>query len=259
MYRWTHTDPRGIGALAAAAMRATDGRWSASAGGREGDWRAWLAGNAYVIAGLAGTAELDLSAGELRLHPDLGRPNVSPERQEAAAILARGLLVACGNPPRDELAKTPNRLSTDASGPALATSAPPEAAGVPALLAIVVVGVGVTVVLCYGAYQAAQVIDRKLSRDGDTQRMVANQTARLGALKLHLDAEAAAGRELPLSAAEKDALRALDQAQKSILEKREEPLPALPPGSAPVLALGGFGLGALLAAGVGLWLLTSKG
>jgi hypothetical protein len=95
----------------------------------------------------------------------------------------------------------------------------------PALLAgIIVAGIAAaTVATVYVAQMALDVVDRKLTRDADTQRMVAAQQQAVKMADDHAQRERTAGTVIPWTDKEIQVLEGLLATQKTIAEKRQEP------------------------------------
>lgn len=119
----------------------------------------------------------------------------------------------------------------------------------PLAVAAIVVGVAACAAIAYGAYQAAQVIDRKLSRDADTQKLVTTHAATLALLREHADREQAAGKDLPLDAPTTRALESLLRQQETIAKKSDQPLSSGVPGTGLGWS-GGLVLAAIAAAAI---------
>lgn len=118
------------------------------------------------------------------------------------------------------------------------TAFPPLA--IVAIVAVAVVGVA------YCAHQAAQVIDRQLSRSEDSVRLLQADEAARAAVAAHAEAERAAGRTLPLSAAQHELFDLLKQRQDAIAKKLEPPLSSGVPG---MPSIAGGATGALVVLG----------
>jgi hypothetical protein len=95
----------------------------------------------------------------------------------------------------------------------------------PLLLAgIVVIGIAAaTIATIYVSQMALDVIDRKLTRDADTQRMVGAQQQAVKMADDHRQREQAANKVLPWTDKEIEVLEGLLATQKSIANKRQEP------------------------------------
>lgn len=95
----------------------------------------------------------------------------------------------------------------------------------PLLLAgIIVAGIAAaTVATVYISQMALDVIDRKLTRDTDTQRMVGAQQLAVKVADDHAQREHAAKEVIPWTDKEIQVFEALLATQKSIAEKRQEP------------------------------------
>ena len=95
----------------------------------------------------------------------------------------------------------------------------------PLLLAgVVVAGIAAaTIATVYVGQMALDVIDRKLTRDGDTQRMLASQQLAVKVAEDHIQRDQAAGKVSPFTDQETQVYEALLAAQKTLAEKRQEP------------------------------------
>jgi hypothetical protein len=95
----------------------------------------------------------------------------------------------------------------------------------PLLLAgIVVAGIAAaTIATVYVAQMALDVIDRKLTRDADTQRMVAAQQQAVKMADEHAQRERAANKVIPWTDKEIQVFESLLATQRSLAEKRQEP------------------------------------
>jgi hypothetical protein len=139
--------------------------------------------------------------------------------------------------------------------------AAPGEAGFPPLLlaAVIVVGIAAhATAVCYVGQAAAEVVDRKLTADALTARMVATQARAIAIVDQHSERERAAGKPLPWSAQEQRLLDTLLDTQKAIAARTNSPLPspfagaltgAGEAGEKAAAAFGGIALIAALAAG----------
>jgi hypothetical protein len=95
----------------------------------------------------------------------------------------------------------------------------------PLLLAgIIVAGIAAaTVATVYVAQMALDVVDRKLTRDADTQRMLAAQQQAVKMADDHAQRERVAGTVIPWTDKEIQVFEGLLAAQKNIADKRQEP------------------------------------
>jgi hypothetical protein len=99
-------------------------------------------------------------------------------------------------------------------------------AGFPPLLlaGIIVAGIAAaTVATVYVGQMALDVIDRKLTRDTDSQRMLASQQEAVKMANEHAQRERDTNKIIPWTDKEIQAFEALLAAQKTIAEKRQEP------------------------------------
>ncbi len=135
---------------------------------------------------------------------------------------------------------------------------PGEEAAFPPLLAAAVIVAAVTVhaaAICYVAQIAGEVIDRKLTRDADTARMVATQAQAVALVDNHSERERKEGRVIPWSPEETRVLDTLLKTQAKIAERTNKPLPnpfanvADKVGDAAESTFSGVGIAVALAAG----------
>jgi hypothetical protein len=192
--------------------------------------RALTVASAYVVDDLTTKRPKPATSGEGQLHPyevggELDRTAFpTPGHRFAASTLARTWMLfpdrarhitvfSCttqdGEP---AVLQQPSLTDTDTGFP-------------PLLLAgIVVVGIAAaTIATVYIAQMALDVIDRKLTRDADTQRMVAAQQQAVKMADDHAQRERSAGKVIPWTDKEIQVFEGLLAAQKSIAEKRQEP------------------------------------
>jgi hypothetical protein len=122
-------------------------------------------------------------------------------------------------------------LTRDGEPAQLASSlnpVPPGEAGLPPLLlaAVIVVAIaGCTAAACYVGQAASEVIDRKLTQDALTARMVATQARAVALVDNHSERERIAGHAIPWSPQETQVLDALLGTQKQIAARTNSPLP----------------------------------
>jgi hypothetical protein len=91
---------------------------------------------------------------------------------------------------------------------------------------IVVAVIGFTVALCYNGQALASVIDRKLTEDALTARMMASQGAALTLVDNHTQREIQAGHPIPYSPQETELLDALTATQRAIANREQKALPS---------------------------------
>jgi hypothetical protein len=128
------------------------------------------------------------------------------------------------------------------------TRATPQETGAwPLAIALIVVGVAHCAMLAYGAYQASQVVDRKLARDADAAKLTETHATTLEVLRAHAEREQKAGTTLPLDEPTRAALSQLLADQKALAQKQERPISSgAPEGSGSGVGFG-FGTAAALA------------
>jgi hypothetical protein len=111
--------------------------------------------------------------------------------------------------------------------PASKPEAPSDVAFPPLLLGVIVV-VAIAAyasAICYVAQAAAEVIDRKLTNDALTARLVQSQAHALGLVNDHTERQRAAGRPLPWDPVELKVLDSLLETQQQIAGRTGTPLP----------------------------------
>lgn len=160
-------------------------------------------------------------------------------------------------------------LTRDGEPVQLASSLNPvpsgEAGFPPLLLAtvIVVAIAGCTAAACYVGQAASEVIDRKLTQDALTARMVATQARAVALVDNHSERERAAGHAIPWSPQEMQVLDALLGTQRQIAARTNSPLPNPFVGAVEKAGEAGnraaataAGLGVIAAVAGGVYLLT---
>jgi hypothetical protein len=181
--------------------------------------------------GLAPVGEMDTAlklGGEVR-----GSSFASPGHVYAASTLGRTLLLFA-DPGRHVIY---NATTHEGEPPVLDQSGPEQAIGadkqgetgaLPALAvgALLVAAVaGLTFAACYCGQAAAEVIDRKLTADALTARMVQTQAKAIELVTAHTARERAEKRTIPYSAEEKQVLEALLGTQHAVAKQTGSPLP----------------------------------
>jgi hypothetical protein len=254
--RWVHVarDPSELTAHVSRAMeRARSGDWRADSASIN-DLRAYLAYSASVAAAVAGTV------GQRRTEEGLIE-SVDP-RPRAGVRKDRGTLALA-------LLRTPAIIGAQALGDGLPplgdvaefrTATEPEETGIAplAIAAIAVASIGASAALAYVAFQAAQVVDRYLSRREATAQLMETDSKLVELAASHVAREQVAGTSLPLDAGTKAAVEALTQAQRQILKAQ----PSLKSGFEQLGGAwsfgGGLGLGIVVAALAVAWLVLSE-
>jgi hypothetical protein len=105
---------------------------------------------------------------------------------------------------------------------------PPDEAGFPPLLlaAVIVVAIAAcTAAVCYVGQASAEVIDRKLTQDALTARMIATQARAVALVDNHSESERTAGHAIPWSPHEIQVLDALLGTQQQIAARTPSRLP----------------------------------
>lgn len=203
---WTYHDPALSVHLARGMTRAASGDWSTgSLAQREDDFRALVVATAYQMAKLTGSAtETTSQGGEVAIQIDPAPTRAAPYARRAAAWqLYRTLAVLQGT------------TTTTDPGEMMAGGEDAADAGGLSLAAVVAISVAGAAAVAYCAHEAGKVIDRQLSRQESTRRMMKAHAAALGVIELHTEREAAAGRQLPLDDASRQVLDRLGAAQNT--------------------------------------------
>lgn len=276
-YLWLHTDARGMSvAIEEAIARAAT--WENTAGDpdatraslQRADLRALLVATFYMIDAFSLSPAKVLAAGELA-SVEIGERTksdfASADRLAIAHTLletVRTLVVAVtrsNTPP----AQTPEQFGTVGGGSATPLAIGKEAGFGWPVAAVAIVGVTIQAgVICYCADKIAIVIDNELTRREATRQMVATHSVVLQVLSGHRAAEETAGKELPLTDAEKAAIKAVQTAQITAQKAIKIEVPSLfpnlrPEGKKIVGALENIGLAGIAAVAVVAYLLLSKG
>jgi hypothetical protein len=105
--------------------------------------------------------------------------------------------------------------------------APSDVAFPPLLVGVIVVVaiVACASAICYVAQAAAEIIDRKLTSDALTARLVLTQAHAVGIVNDHTERQRAANRSLPWDPVELQVLDSLLETQKQIAGRTSAPLP----------------------------------
>lgn len=272
---WTHSDRRHLlQAALEAAARAEARAWSdddfeKSDGTRISDLRALLAMTAFAQAELstrAGDIKTRELTGESKPPPsgwpaEMSLPDItktdfaSEDRSLASALLAQtwmlvGLAGAGAPNPETNPVLERFRTAEDSKPVELSTGIAPLAA-IGVIVIVAIAATAQTIATIYVAQKTAEVIDRELSRQEDTKRMVAQHTHATGLLLAHRSAEEKAGKDIPFNEGELTVLRGLASAQVEYAKKRDIPLASQVPLPSPgditnFLMYGGIAAAALV-------------
>jgi hypothetical protein len=120
----------------------------------------------------------------------------------------------------------PGRI--DEKGPRGVVGEAQEAGALPAVAVTVVLVVAVAALalaVCYCAEVAGQVVDRKLTEDAITERMMQSQARAIGMVSDHLERERQAGHTLPWDPGEQATLDALNGVQRELAQRDHTPMP----------------------------------
>jgi len=271
---WTHTDSEGSAQLARAlkvqSFRTHPDGSPMSTTDRVRLVRALCIATAYVVEDASSGAAGVPPRGEIgpltlgsEVHGDLFRDRASCF---AASTVARTWQVFAG--PGRRMVYT--AVTHDGAPPVLTEGGAlsvigDEAGFLPQLLlgAVVVVAIAAFAgALCYAAQAGAEVIDRKLTEDALTQRLLGTQAQALALLQDHTERERAAGRAIPWTPQEQQVLDGLLGVQRQIAAREHVPLPSPFMGAVKtaekavdkVAAGAGMGLGiAVVVGGALLW------
>jgi hypothetical protein len=192
--------------------------------------RALAVASAYVVDDLTTRRAKPAVTGEGQLYPfevggDLDRAAFpTPAHHFAASTIARTWMLF---PDRARHITVFSCSTTDGEPAVLQQPSLADAdTGLPPLLlaGIIVAGIAAaTIATIYVAQMALDVVDRKLTRDADTQRMVAAQQQAVKMAGEHAQREQAAGKVVPWTDKELHVLEGLFATQKDIADKRQEP------------------------------------
>jgi hypothetical protein len=199
--------------------------------------RALAVMSAYVVEELRTQGVREPPEGQVRVLANDWRASLYPTRGHAiaAARVARTWqLIPDPGTHTYYACNTVDGLPADLVGPALRQEAETETGAWPALLIGVVAVAGIAaaaVAVIYCAQMAATVIDRKLTEEARTQRLLATQTQAIALVNQHAERERAAGRVIPWSPQEQQVLDTLNGVQRDIARQTHEPLPNPFPGA----------------------------
>lgn len=192
--------------------------------------RALAVASAYVTDDLTTTGAKAAATGEGQLFRyevggDLDRATFpTPAHRFAASTLARTWMLF---PDRARHITVFSCTTTDGGAAVLQQPSLADAdTGLPPLLlaGIIVAGIAAaTVATIHVAQMALDVVDRKLTREAETQRMVAAQQQAVKMADEHAQRERAAGKVLAWTDQEIQVFEGLLAAQRGIAEKRQEP------------------------------------
>jgi hypothetical protein len=262
---WTHHDSDPEGSLLQAFATADQSAWAQlTTEGRVRAFRNILASTAYVLEELSmQPPPASTEAGPKRLLTNVSaRRYPTAEHLRAATLIARGPMLV----PDPGKHTVYSAVTTDGQPAALGRPSIEETGAIPPILVggVAVVGiVAVGIAICYGAQLAAEVIDRKLLREAQTERMIATQARAVALVDTHAQRELQAGKTLPWTAEELRVLAALEDTQRQLAGQQGTPLPNPFPGAASAIGKAVEGaastfslLPVALAVGGGLYLLS---
>lgn len=229
---WNHEDSRGMELAAKMALtRASVGTWSTGAPAtieERGDWRAIVWFTVYLAASWSTTpTQPKVNSAGAFVVPGPPYATADAERKRAVAALLATLTHVYY--PIAKSAKAPNdtggpgmlytRIRTVAGDPGyenLTAESYGDAAALPP--AVWLGGVALICgVIIYLVEKGDEVIDRELARREETKRMLAYHAALANMMATHREAEVTAGKQLPLTSAEKAVLDSLEKAQSEQL------------------------------------------
>ena len=151
----------------------------------------------------------------------------SPEHCYAASTIARTWMLF-PDPGRYTVYTATTRDGTPAQLMKPVDPVPKEEAGLPPLLlaAVIIVAIAAwSAAVCYVGQATAEVIDRKLTQDAVTTRMLSTQARAVALVDAHSEHERVAGHPLPWSPQELQLLDGLLATQKEIAARTNSPLP----------------------------------
>jgi hypothetical protein len=184
------------------------------------------------MASLGGTIEPNPAEGFAALINPSPLPSTPPERRQVMVALYR----TCEILARDEEQQRHIETSSSAGETGIVITWPIAA------VAVVVVIAGAAAI-GYVVHQAAQIVDRSLSRSEDAQRLAQRDAELMQLVRDHQEEEAKAGKQLPLSEAQRLALQGLLDQQKAIVSKQDAPLDSGVSFSSAFSGLGGVLIG----------------
>lgn len=215
MVAWTHSDLSLAARAESGVLRARTEQWSQGPlNDRAADLRAYMLANAAAQADLVGTTTS--GAGTVTIDTRAGAGIDALRAQVAAAMAGTWTALSGGRVYSDKT------LTTMA-----ATHAGSDAGALPAA-AVVAIVIGTAATTAYVAYQAADVVDRQLSRIGRAKQLIqADETLRR-LVADHTDEERRQNKLLPLSSATAQALDMLKQRQAELVKEQPKPDPSTP-------------------------------
>jgi hypothetical protein len=153
------------------------------------------------------------------------------------------------------------------AGPSRTIGEGEDTALAPILVGVVIVAaaIGLTLAACYVAQCSAEVVDRKLTRDAETARMVQLQASAIEIVTAHTAREIADKRTIPYDAGELRVIDGLFATQRDIAKRDQTPLPNPFAGAvrsvekAADKAVAGVGFGVVAAGAIGAALFFGMG
>ena len=232
---WTHTDSEGLTeALALGREVAESKSWQVrSLAEAARAWRGLLVETALQQALIGGGSVAVSSAGPTVAINPIGTASDADHRK-AALALQRTVQLFGG----------PGGATSD-----ITTRSGASDTGFAWPVAVAAVGVSIVVAGAYGyaAQNAAELVDRYLTRRAALQTLVATHEQTLRLVRQHTEAEQEAGKSLPLNDATKTALQATIRQQEEVAKRQEAPFSS----GLPSLSFGtGLGMGTIAVAGL---------
>jgi len=264
--RWRHTDSDPARSMAAALS--TDDYGALTAPERVRRLRALAIGTVYAVENLRvlgvqppGEMEDLTLGGEVT-----GAHFATREHNFAASTIARTLQLFA-DPGRHVLYDATTHDGDPAKVDAMRSHAfDAGEAGLPPLLigAVIVIAIAAfSAAACYCGQAAAEVVDRKLTEDTLTARMMVTQGRAIALVDEHTARERAAGHPIPWSPQESRLLESLLETQKRIATRSHTALPNPFPGAVEAgaevgrrIADTGIGLGVFALIAAGAYVLT---
>jgi hypothetical protein len=234
---WVYDDREGVQrTIDLGLMRAQSGDWvNGTLGERTRAFNGWLLERARLMAGFWGEVSIKPDNSEVYIYPGMIR-EVPNERSAAAITLYRTVAIL----EAEDRVNSPN-IETISGGHETA-----EVGAWPLIAAAVIVSVGQAVAIAYCAEKAAELIDRHLARNAKLNQLIQRDAAVLDLAKQHQEAEAKAGKQLPLDPVTKSALKSLLEQQEILIKEKESPLNPILPKIPDMPDLGkGMGVGVL--------------
>jgi hypothetical protein len=235
---WIYDDRNGVQrTIEMGYQRGLSGDWtSGSMIDRVRAFNGLLLERARLMAGFWGEVSIKPDNTEVYIKPSQMR-EVPNERKAAAITLYRTVAIL------EAIDRNEGPNIETISGGKGETA---EVGAWPIIAAAVIVSVAGVVAIAYCAEKGAELVDRQLARKSDLNKLIQRDTAVLNLAKQHQEAEAKAGKPLPMDPVTKTALESLLKQQEEIIKKIETPLQNRLPSISELPKVGSsIGIGAL--------------